>query len=493
MTDGTKMEPRITKTTRLITLMLAALFIGVFAACAKKVDSPKLEHSINCFYSPADGMTTFFMDSVKLSDQIAGSVTKIGTVDGTTGYVTAASALYHIDSTGMLKIYPAAVTNAVLSLDGRFILFATATEVLLYDHSAKEYTKLPEIPCKSIVGLVLSPNGDSAGITVVDSANRINSYVYSNGSLTSYGSDRCIAAIANGGKLSYYLAAPNGEVSGSLYYVREGKEKLIGENASNYFELNRDMTEITFDMDAKTYISRDGKTAKKLVDASVLSYAGAQYSTQGGKAVTTLVKNTNTLLDNIFYTDIMAKHEDGYQIAEYNVYYIDSTLNASELALGASQFTVAEDRKAILCTVDEGLYRVSVTNPKRPELIASGIYSYCCTSDLKTIYPIDTSGNLWRIENGQSSTTLLFGIQLAKMMQNGTVICYAPKEEGGTLLWLQGNLADKIATGVAYFEVFPQMTAYLCNYNSDSNTYDLYISTDGVNYTPGAEGVQIVR
>lgn len=486
------MKPKTKKTTaKLLALLLAAVFAAGICACAKKPDSPKLTHSIVHFYSPSDGMTSFFLDADKLSDQIGGSVTKIATVDGTKGFVTAATALYHIDGEGILKIYPAAVTNAVLSLDARFILFSTSTEVFLYDHEAKNYVKLPDIDCKTVAGLVLSPSGDAAGITVTDSENRINSYVYSDGKLELYGSDRCIAAIADGGNISYYLAAPDGEVGGDLYYFKDGKETLIGENAENYFELNRDLTEITFDVNAKTYISRNGKKAEKLVDASVLSYSGAQYAVQGGKAVSTLLKNTNTLVDSIFYTNITAEHEDGYKLSEYNVYYVDHALHVTELALGASQFTVAEDGKSILCTVDENLYRVSVYKSRKPEKIANGIYTYCCTPDLKTIYPVSTGGNLWRIENGQSSVVLLQGVQLVKMMKNGTVICYAPLESNGTLMWLKDDRANAIATNVSYFEIYPQMAAYLSDYDSDANTYDLYISTDGVTFTLGAEDVRI--
>ncbi|MBO4879920.1 MAG: hypothetical protein J5544_06635 [Clostridia bacterium] len=476
---------------RPLALLLAALCLVPFAACAVKQDSPKLEHNILHFYSVKDSMTTFFLDGKKLSDQIGGGITLVGTVDGQDGFVTAASALYRIDGDGLLKVYPAAVTNAVLSLDGRFILFATSTQVFLYDCGAKKYDQLPDIEAKSIIGLVLSPDGSAAGVAVTTAEDRIVSYVYSDGKTALYGEDRCIAAIANGGKLSYSVGAANGELTGELYCRRDGKDSLIANGASPYFEVNRDLTEITFDIAEKTHISQNGGEAKKLTDASVFSMAGAQYSAQGGSAVITLLKNCGTLLDSVFYTNTKAQDEDGNTLAQYNVYYIDRSLNAAPLAIGTSQFTVSEDGKNILCVVDDGLYRVSAYTPTKPQQIASNIYSFCCTADLGTIYSIDMNGNLRRIRNGSSSAILVSGVQLAKMMKNGTVVCYAPTESNGTLIWLKDDKANAIGTNVAYFEVYENAAAYLADYDEATNSYDLYIGTDGVNYELAVEDVRI--
>ena len=56
------MKPKTKKTTaKLLALLLAAVFAAGICACAKKPDSPKLTHSIVHFYSPSDGMTSFFL------------------------------------------------------------------------------------------------------------------------------------------------------------------------------------------------------------------------------------------------------------------------------------------------------------------------------------------------------------------------------------------------------------------------------------------------
>ena len=238
-------------------LLLAALLLVPLAACSKRTGSPELEHNISYFYCAEDTYTYFFHDADKLTDRIAGNITRLETADGSSGFVTAATALYRIAPEGILKIYPAAVTNAALSLDGRFILFSTALHVFLYDDEAKEYEEivLDGADMRSTPSLVLSPDGSAAGIAVVTKDDRIDSYTFVNGKAELLRKDALIAAIGDGGSALYYLEAPNGTVSGRLHSVRNGRDTLVSENASPYFEVNRSLSEITFDVAEKTHIS----------------------------------------------------------------------------------------------------------------------------------------------------------------------------------------------------------------------------------------------
>lgn len=479
--------------TKLIALALAALFAAGLAACSKAKDSPELEHSITHFYSKKANESFFYMDGVQLSDRIGGGVTRIGTVDGTSGYILAATALYHVDETGILKLYPAAVTNAVLSLDSRFILFCAASQVFLYDHSVKEYKEIPDIDARTIVSLVLSPDGGTAGITAVDKNKGIKSYIYhaNEGRTEAFGDSRVIAGAANDAALVYWFEAPDGELSGKLHCVKNGEDVLIAEKASNYLEFNRDLTEITFDIDEKTHISMNGGKAKQLADTSVFSYSGAQRASQGGQACTVLLKNTSTLLDSVFYNDITAKDDQGNTYEQYNVYYINSSLHASKLAGGATQFSVSENGKEIVCIVDDCLYRVSAYSPKAPQQLFTGAYTFCAGEDIDELYVIDRSGNLYEYRDGNVGTVQVTGVQHAKRMNNGTVICYASLEEGGTLLWYKDGRSNAIASNVAFFEVYNDFAMYLSDYDKDDNTYDLYTSTDGAEFTLGVERVEI--
>ena len=200
-------------------LLAGALFLS--SACSKKQNSPRLEHSLLYFYNKNDNATSFYADGKKLADRINGAITSIGTVDGNEGFVVAASALYRINDEGLLKIYPAAVTNAVPALNGGKILFATATKVHLYDEASSDYAEIEGIEADSIIDLALSPSGSVAGVTVAKDG-RMVSYIYSGEKLSEYGADKCIVAVSDDASIVYYIDAVDQELSGTLHFVKKG-------------------------------------------------------------------------------------------------------------------------------------------------------------------------------------------------------------------------------------------------------------------------------
>lgn len=473
----------------LAALLAAALLLLI--ACSIKQESPKLEHNLLFFFNEAENATSFYADDKRLDNRIGGSISNLASVDGTEGLVIASSSLYRINTDGLLKIYPAAVTNAVPALLGGKILFATATMVHLYDEAAKDYVKLEGIEADSIVDLALSPSGSSAGITVLKGDSMVG-YIYSNGSVREYGK-RCIVALSDDAKTVYYLDTLDKELTGVLHREKDGKDSVISNEASPYFELNRDLTEITFDVKGKTHISRNGEAARKLVDSSVFSFAGAQRSAMGGKACTTLLKNTNTLLNGIFYSNTVGEDSGGNKYDMYNIYHIDGSLNASALALGATQFSVSSDSKHILTIVDDALYTVSAYNPRSPELIANNIYTFCCADDLSDVHCLDLGGNVRKLEGSSLSTVLVTGIDMIKRMADGSVLCYASLESGGTLFRLKDDRAEPVAVGVQYFEIYEHVVTYLTNYDETAQTYDLYISPNGVDFSLAEKNVLMAR
>ena len=220
----------------------------------------------------------------------------------------------------------------------------------------------------------------------------------------------------------------------------------------------------------------------------MFSYKGKQYATQGGDGVRTMLKNTDTLLNSVFYTELPS--ESSGVMGSYNVYYVDSRLNANALAIGCTQFAVAENGTEILCIVDNGIYRVSAYNAKKPERLVTPASMFCTNGSTEEFYFIDTSGNLYDYKNGRGSIQVT-GVQLAKLMKDGTVIAYAPTESNGTLLWMKDGRSNAIATDVAFFEVYPNAVMYLKDYDELTNTYDLYVGSDGVNFELGIENIGI--
>ncbi|MBR4434748.1 MAG: hypothetical protein IKS90_01460 [Clostridia bacterium] len=477
-----------------IILLLATVFALFCSACAQKTNySPKMEHSLLSFYSVKDGNATtcFFADGKKLEGVIIGGIDALRTVDGTEGFIVAANSLYRIDASGIKKIYPAAVTNAVQPINGSAILFSSATKVFLYENDKEDFIQLPDIEAKGIVNLAISPDGKTAGIGVLTKDGTFKTYIYSDGKTEVLGSDRVIVAVADNNERCYYLKTSGDTVTGELHYVSGKTDKVITENASPYFEVNRDLTEITFDVKENTHFSKNGSKGVKLTDASILSFAGAQRATMGGSACTTLHKNADSLIESVFYTSITATGSYGKKYDRYNVYYVASDIKTRKLAGGADQFSVSEDGKNLLFLVDNKLYSMSVYNPKRVKTLATNIMNYCVGDDFSDLYLIDVYGNLQRYQNGKLSVVLVSGVDYAKRMGNGNILCYSTRLDDGTLIWLKDERANAIATNVSFFEAYENAAMYLTNYNENEKTFDLYMSEDGVEFYLGAQSVKV--
>lgn len=125
-----------------------------------------MQHKILHYYSEKDSTSYFFVDGKKLEDRIGSGISTFLSVDGTSAAVIAATALYRVDANGIILVYPAAVTRAVLSMDGKSILFATATKAFLYSSDTGETTEFEGIEAETVLSLALSEDAKTAAVTV---------------------------------------------------------------------------------------------------------------------------------------------------------------------------------------------------------------------------------------------------------------------------------------------------------------------------------------
>lgn len=475
-----------------IVALLLAFGIYSLVKEGKSPDSPTVDHGIMYYYSQDDNATYFFVDDVKLKHHIAGAIDSYTTSDGTAALVRAATALYRVDEEGILLIYPAAVTKFLMTFDNNQIFFATATKLFMYDHTTGEQTEITGIDAKSIISIAGSPNGDTFAASVLDADGRAHTYKIRDCNAELMNDDSCIVAISDDGEFSYYMEFIDSEPTGKLLALKDGKTSLIGENVESVFELNRDISEITFDIGEKTHYSKNGSKAKKLLDSSVFSSLGERTILMGGDHCTVHLKNTSTLFDGVFFTYYAAATAPGSAstIAEYDLYYINAAHNAVKLAGGVTQYDISPDGKTVLCLADDDLYRVSVYNPQRPELIASNVYSYSCSERLDHIYIWDMAGVLSYLNADGSFTSLLSNVAYSIITKDNVCLVITGYEDGaGTLNWVISDETGVIANEVSDVISYAGITLYFVN--SDEEGYvDVYTSGDSVSFTLSLENMK---
>ena len=164
-----------------------------------------MQHKILHYYSEKDSTSYFFVDGKKLEDRIGSGISTFLSVDGTSAAVIAATALYHVDANGIILVYPAAVTRAVLSMDGKSILFATATKAFLYSSDTGETTEFEGIEAETVLSLALSEDAKTAAVTVGQKGGRTATYICSEGKAEKNSEDTYAVAISNGASVCIAL------------------------------------------------------------------------------------------------------------------------------------------------------------------------------------------------------------------------------------------------------------------------------------------------
>lgn len=457
----------------------------------KEDDDPMRKHSIVYFESYEDANTHLFYDTTKLEGYIGGSIDSYLTCDGSVIIMRAGTGLYRADEKGILKVYPIGVDRAVLSLDNRFILFSTATKAHIYDSQSDDLIEIEELNAKDILSLVISPNAEAFAVSVLDSDDRSMTYVYKNGKTTLLREDSCIVAIGDDGESGYYVEAAGRELTGKLYYI--GKDdKLIAEDVEANFELSRDLKEITFDIDEKTYYSVAGSKAKKLLDASVITYAGKTSCAMGGEYCTANVKNVSSIFDCIYYTVYTSQDANSNLIKTYDLYYVTSGHSAMPLVKGTTRFVIGNSGKDIACQVDGTVYTVSAYNPKSPVQVMKNAYTFTCSDDLEEFYVVDNYAGLYHTKVNSTPVKVLENAYFIVMGRNDVCLCINDYEkESGTLHWVSGTESGEIADGVYSVETMNGGTIYYADGDNDSGVFDVYMSEDDKNFDLVMEKVQL--
>lgn len=482
------------KKTWIIIIIAAVLALGAIAAAIvldtagnkTAVTKPRL-HSLTSFYSDTDGVTRFVADSKVLDGYIAGSVDAFLTCDGTVGAARAGTGLYRVDGEGITMVHPVGVDRIALSLDGRLIVYTTATELHIYDHSTGKVTDIKPEDIYGIASIVISPSGSTVGYSVKSTDGSFYAYSYEDGKSTLLMKDAYIMAVADGAEFYYYIE-PDGV---GLYYARGRNAKKLGTDVAGLLEFNRDLTEVLFDMNGASFVSVNGGTARELIKGySVYCASALCESVQGGESCSSSVKDRSTLFDGIFYA---VKTSDEASRPAYDVWYVDGKLREQALVLGTDQFFVTEDGRELSCIVDRTLYSMEVRNFENREKIASNVWSFGMTRDGGEYYCIGYDLALYYVKKGAVPVKRVENAVYSAVTRDGRCLCICDYDSVGRLKSFTGggDITD-VAGNVYRVEAVPGLVYYYTGaYKDDYGNYvrDVYTSADGVSFTKAVEAV----
>ncbi len=486
------------KTVVIICAAAGALLIALLAAAViwdialARNERGVAAHTIN--YYECGGSTFFTYDAALLENSLAGSVDAFLTVDGSTAIARAGTGLYRISESGIIMIHPSGVDRALLSMDSRYIVYTTATQLHIYDNQTGEVTDVSPDNSVSIPSIVISPDGQTVGYTVKASDGSFGMYTCSSTgkNITLRSRDAYAVGVGDNADFWYYTQVS----SGDFYRSTDKRDKKLGASAANIFEFNRDLTEVTFDMNDVTYYSVDGKSAKTLVaGASVFSTAGSCKSTQGGSDRMSYVRDCDSLFGGIFYSFTQASSDDSSARDTYDIWYVARSCACTSLAVGAYQFSVSEDNARALCLIDDELYVLDIDSPKTAKLLQSDVYMYCNSVDFSNIYCIGRDAGLYLIKNLGSAYGIMSNAAYCITTDDGKCLVLTNYSVTGDLYCIDGDKGSTpCGSSVYYIQTAPGVCYfYTAPYSDDNgnNVYDLYISPDGTGFKLALKGIKL--
>jgi len=276
-----------------------------------------------------------------------------------------------------------------------------------------------------ITGVCISPNGKSvAYISDYDrSSKEFTGYIKADGkSSVKLGNNMFALAISDGAKNIYYVKI-SGDSGGGSLYAKSGKndnriipDLVYNDDYLRYFNLryyinafilNKDYSQIIFEIEGKSYISRNGSERSKISNSPIESLIMPRAAQQGFNINFVNIgdfKAINTLMVcNISsFADQLAKAGDG-------IYYINSKFESEKISGTTSSgydATVSSDGKSLLYTSGSGtLIRIDPTNPDAESKdLGIKVQAFAASGDCKTVYYVNTDNELWCVKgNGKPS------------------------------------------------------------------------------------------
>ncbi|MDR1687877.1 MAG: hypothetical protein LBS21_04610 [Clostridiales bacterium] len=240
-------------------------------------------------------------------------------------------------------------------------------------------------------GCFVSPNGSAICYTTLSGEDNIG-FVW-DGSEHELGKNRMPFAVADGAKYIYYGN------ENEVIYVQKGKNnenrEQLGDADIASVAANRDLSQIVFRTDAKSYISRNGKTKEPL--------SGLMYF---------LIMPSGTAMqkteDNIPVYSVSNFADTFYISGEGGVMHINSKYETSSVVKEVSSAFLADNGKTLTYTQNGKIYKLNGAkkNAEPVEIVADDIVRFAVVSDGSAVFFSNEDNELY-YQKGKNKPVLV--------------------------------------------------------------------------------------
>lgn len=406
------------------------------------------------------------------------------------------------------------VTECVLSADGEGLAYTNEKDTLtLYSVVTEEKTEIAHNVDKTS-GFVISPDGQTVAYVAPDdltvkstkNSDSLAMYAFSNGEITKIGTNQMPIGISNSGSQIYYIVSPSKTLSGSIrLYVGNlrGSTKLLAESQRELydFHFNADQTQLMFLLDGNCYLCIDGKEVMQLTTGGTLNDCLGLIIPSGSSR--SCIKSWNRFGGVIFYSIYPIKNFAGHFYEEYGdnqrLFYLDKNLKWFDLANGqpTGSAVLSDDGSTLMYVLktdssnlynDSGdLYRVNCEKVSQSILLAENVRYGRTSSDGGAAYYIDQNNTLWYKKGVDVPKHIADNIDFCNMSHDGYAMFgtlefwHAENTEGTLYCSKDGGDKQVLISGLSdALYTYPTVTTAHANYDTESDTYEIYAVKDGV-------------
>ncbi len=376
--------------------------------------------------------------------------------------------LYYTDGKIKKQLTAAASNNYVISFDGSAVAYSdSSAELHLYSVETNKNFFIDD----AVVCFAISPSGKS--VVYVKNEENVNVlYLYVDGKSERIGENYTPLGVSDNSEIIYVLSTDN-----SLYMLDKNGNmtaKICSDVATDKFCFSADLSSIVFNDGVYTYISVEGKSRIRLVEAVAVPVGEKDYYFDSGNKSTVCEK-----LYNVFYYS--SESED-----TGSLYYIDKNFSRTDVAQGVSKYIVTGENSVVYLTSDYDIY---LYGSGKTSLLQSDAYDVLATSDGKYIYYTNSASELYCIKNNKR---VLIGQNVRRIyMTNGNKLLYINRD--AELFGTSGARAGEQIDDNVYACVCNATAAfYMKNYSSQSGVFALYGSDGSLKFKLIAENVSAV-
>lgn len=472
---------------RCAAVFAAVLFVVSLAGCAAFTgETKRLENNVARIYEHDARTSHFMLNASPVGDEVMGMAMMSTSADGRTSLAWVGTNLYFVSEKGTDKLANG-IDTAEISFDGQIAVWLENEQIKKYDLADRSVTVLAE-GVETFVQASISPHSKTMLLTVIyNGSDDYVTLIADEDGVREFSRTMICFAISDDADIIYYY---DSETKG-FTVSRGGEQHIISKSCSTATNYN-----FTNDLSEVIYSDAGGNNHLFCLDTKNDTVIGSGF----GVTEKTDIFSISTISFFTYINDIDSFRSGLWSVRRsiedagylYDIGYIDAKGEVYWIAKDAVKFyTVPDQSRVYWLNLSSELMTAKAAKNAKAKKLAGSVVSFDSLRDGSRIYYLTASGSLYTLKGTGKAESVKSGVTRIAAM--GNVCAFITTD--GALHYADGAEAKDVS-GIAGAYRFDKRAAALILYTNEhqsadgTTVYDVYMTSDGVNYTHAYDGVE---